>query len=103
MGEPPAKSFGRVSLCYTIVSVLYCSCLFQSLVQALEWENPTLNRLVEYLSAAFDEHVFMTKNMSAIIWGEVDPLLKTAGALAPKWFYQDFFGYFMNVSLQTHV
>jgi hypothetical protein len=49
----------------------------------------------------FDEHPLMFRSFEEVIWGYHDPLLNVTKVIDPDWFYTDYIGFFMNVSILT--
>ena len=71
--------------------------VFQAVLNSLEYAPQTFRTVVNDALMLYGEDIFMTRPVKEILWGYIDPALKTLNGLFPDWFYTDFVGYFINV------
>ncbi|KAL4234338.1 Scavenger receptor class B [Mactra antiquata] len=70
--------------------------VYWALFSALRYEYSSVQTIISYLAALFDEHPFMYRPFKEVIWGYRDPMLNVTKAIDPEWFYTDIIGFFMN-------
>ena len=79
----------------------FCNFLmfFQAVLNSLEHAPQTVRTVINDALVLYGEDIFMTRPVKEMLWGYIDPALKTLNGLFPDWFYTDFVGYFINVGL----
>lgn len=73
--------------------------LFQTVLAAIKYEYLDINKILEMVLKFGGEGPFFEKSVRDLVWGYKDKMLEVGNELAPQWFYTDFVGYFMNVSI----
>lgn len=69
------------------------------MLAAIKYEYLDINKILELVLKVGGEGPFFEKSVRDLVWGYKDKMLEVGNELAPQWFYTDFVGYFMNVSI----
>lgn len=67
-----------------------------SVINSLQYSPAGIKTLVNDALRFYQEDIFMTRTVKEVMWGYVDPSLKTLMGIYPSWFYTDYVGYFIN-------
>ncbi|XP_052060538.1 lysosome membrane protein 2-like [Mytilus californianus] len=70
--------------------------LYWTVLAAIKYEYLDINKVLELVLKFGGEGPFFEKSVRDLVWGYKDKMLEAGNIIAPKWFYTDFVGYFMN-------
>ncbi|CAC5419753.1 SCARB2 [Mytilus coruscus] len=70
--------------------------LYWTVLAAIKYEYLDINKILEWVLKVGGEGPFFEKSVRELVWGYKDKMLEAGNIIAPKWFYTDFVGYFMN-------
>lgn len=71
----------------------------QTLLNALRHESDAVKKLIGLVLTLETADIFIHRPVKEVLWGYTDPLLKVAKTFDKSWFYTDWVGYFINVSV----